>query len=76
VTFPDGSKRKTRIYAEAAQLMIQVESQPAGRLMKQAAPNTYVVMGQGRIVVDVSNGKAVGFVIDRGARPLEAVRAP
>jgi hypothetical protein len=44
--------------------------------MKQAAPNTYVVMGQGRIIVDVSNGKAVGFVIDRGARPLEAVRAP
>jgi len=34
-------------------------------------------MGQpGRIMVDVIEGKVVGFVLDRGARPLEAVRAP
>jgi hypothetical protein len=55
--------------------MMQIEGQPAVRLMKQSAPNTFVAMGQpGRIIVDVVNGKVTGFVIDRGARPLEAIR--
>ena len=77
VTWPDGSKRKARIFAEGEKLMLQIENQPALRLMKQAKPNTFAVMGQpGRITVDIVNGKASGFVIDRGARPLEAVRAP
>ena len=77
VTWPDGSKRKARIFADGEKLMLQIESQPALRLMKQSKPNTYAAMGQpGRITVDIANGKAVGFVIDRGARPLEAVRAP
>jgi CubicO group peptidase (beta-lactamase class C family) len=77
VTWPDGSKRNARIYANGEQLMLQIENQPAVRMMKQAAPNTFAAMGQpGRIMVDVANGKVTGFVIDRGARPLEAVRAP
>ena len=77
VTWPDGSKRNARIYANGEQLMLQIENQPALRMMKQSAPNTFAAMGQpGRIMVDVVNGKVVGFVIDRGARPLEAVRAP
>ncbi len=77
VTWPDGSKRNARIYANGEQLMLQIENQPAIRMMKQSAPNTYAAMGQpGRIVVDVIEGKVVGFVLDRGARPLEAVRAP
>jgi len=77
VTWPDGSKRNARIYANGQQLMLQIENQPAIRMMKQSAPNTFAAMGQpGRIVVDVIEGKVVGFVLDRGARPLEAVRAP
>lgn len=77
VTFPDGSRRSARISAEGARLMLQVETQPAMRLMKQQAPDTYAIAGQpGRITVDVVGGKVVGFVIDRGARPLEAVRVP
>ena len=77
VTWPDGTQRSARIYANGEQLMLQLENQPAIRMMKQAAPNTYAAMGQpGRIIVDVVNGSVVGFVIDRGARPLEAVRAP
>ena len=77
VTWPDGSKRNARISANGEQLMLQLENQPAVRMMKQAAPNTYATMGQpGRIIVDVVSGKVVGFVIDRGARPLEAIRAP
>lgn len=45
--------------------------------MKQSAANTFAATGQpGRIIFDVVNGKATGFVIDRGARPLEAVRVP
>jgi CubicO group peptidase (beta-lactamase class C family) len=76
ITWPDGSKRSARIYADSAKLMLQVDSQPAVRMMKQAAPNTYAVMGQGRIVFDIVNGAATGFFLDRGARPLEAVRVP
>lgn len=77
VTWPDGSKRNARIYANGEQLMLQIENQPAVRLMKQVAPNTFAAMGQpGRIMVDVVSGKVTGFVIDRGARPLEAVRVP
>ena len=77
VTWPDGSKRNARISANGAQLMLQIENQPAIRMMKQAAPNAYAVMGQpGQIVVDVIEGKVVGFVLDRGARPLEATRVP
>jgi hypothetical protein len=57
--------------------MLQVEGQPALRLMKQSTPDTFTAMGQpGRIGFDVVEGIAKGFVIDRGARPLEAVRAP
>ena len=77
VTFPDGSRRAARIAADGAQLKLQLDNQPGVRLMKQAAPNTYAVAGQpGRITVDVANGAVTGFVIDRGARPLEAVRVP
>ena len=77
VTFPDGSRRPARIAADGAQLKLQLDNQPGVRLMKQAAPNTFAVAGQpGRITVDVANGAVTGFVIDRGARPLEAVRVP
>jgi len=75
VTWPDGSRRPTRLFAQGEQLMLQIEGQPALRLMKQSAPNTFAVMNQpGRVRVDVANGAVVGFVLDRGARPLEAVR--
>jgi CubicO group peptidase (beta-lactamase class C family) len=77
VTWPDGTKRNARIYANGEQLMLQLENQPAVRMIKQPGANTYAVMGQpGRIMVDIVNGAAAGFVLDRGARPLEAVRAP
>ena len=77
VTFPDGSRRPARIVADGAQVKLEMDNQPAVRLMKQAAPNTYAAAGQpGRITVDVVNGAVTGFVIDRGARPLEAVRVP
>jgi D-alanyl-D-alanine carboxypeptidase len=76
VTWPDGSRRPTRLFAQGEQLMLQIEGQPALRLMKQSAPNTFAVMNQpGRVRFDVANGAVVGFVLDRGARPLEAVRA-
>ena len=77
VTFPDGSKHDARITAEGTKLTLQVEGQPSARLMKQQEANTFAIMGQpGRVRVDVANGRVVGFVIDRGARPLEAERVP
>jgi CubicO group peptidase (beta-lactamase class C family) len=77
VTWPDGSRRPARVFADGAQLMLQIEGQPAIRLMKQPTSDTFAAVGQpGRIGFDVVNGTAAGFVIDRGARPLEAVRVP
>jgi D-alanyl-D-alanine carboxypeptidase len=77
VTWPDGSRRTATISANGEQLMLQMQGQPAVRLMKQSAPNTFTPMGQpGRILFDLTNGAATGFVIDRGARPLEALRVP
>jgi CubicO group peptidase (beta-lactamase class C family) len=77
IVFPDGSRRPARIVADGAQLSLQIENQPGARLMKQATPNTFTAAGQpGRIAIDVVNGAVTGFVIDRGARPLEAVRVP
>ena len=75
VIWPDGSRRSTRVFANGDRLMLQIEGQPELRLMKQAAPNTFAAMGQpGRIRFDVVNGAVAGFQIDRGARPLEAIR--
>ena len=75
--WPNGARRPTRIYTENGQLMIQIEGQPALKLMKQAEPNTFVITNQpGRIRFDVANGTVTGFVIERGARSLEAVRVP
>jgi CubicO group peptidase (beta-lactamase class C family) len=77
ITWPDGSRRTARISVNSDQLMLQIEAQPPVRLMKQPAPNTFTAMGQpGRIAFDLVNGSVTGFVLDRGARPLEAVRAP
>jgi len=75
LVWPDGARRPTRIFSNGEQLMIQVEQQPALRLMKQSAPNTFAVMGQpGRVIFDVAGGKVSGFFWDRGARPLEGIR--
>lgn len=78
VTWPDGSKRPARIYADGERLMIQIDGQPAAgaRLLKQTAPNAFVAPGLGRIVFDVSGSAVTGFYIDAGARPREAVRVP
>jgi hypothetical protein len=77
VTMPNGARQSATITINGEQIMLQIQGQPAVRLMKQSAANTFMAMGQpGRIVFDIANGAATGFVIDRGARPLEAVRAP
>jgi len=77
ITWPDGSRRNVRVFASGEQLMLQIEGQPATRLMKQSAANSFAVAGQpGRIMFDITNGAATGFVVDRGARPMEAVRVP
>ena len=78
ITWPDGSKRPARIYADGERLMIQIDGQPAAgaRLQKQAAPNTYFAQGFGRIIFDLTGGSATGFYVDAGSRPREAVRVP
>ena len=77
LTWPNGSRRPTRLFAENGQLMIEIEGQPKTRMMKQPEPNTFAIMGQpGRVRFDVVNGAVAGFQIERGARSLEAVRVP
>jgi CubicO group peptidase (beta-lactamase class C family) len=78
VTWPDGSKRPARVYADGERLLIQIDGQPAAgaRLLKQPAPNTFVAQGLGRIIFDVTGSAVTGFYIDAGARPREAVRVP
>jgi D-alanyl-D-alanine carboxypeptidase len=75
--WPDGGRRPTRIYVENNQLMFQIEGQPALKMLKQAEPNTFALSNQpGRVRFDIVNGKVVGFVVDRGARSVEAIRVP
>jgi len=75
--WPDGGRRPTRIYVENNQLMIQIEGQPPLKMLKQAEPNTFALSNQpGRVRFDIVNGKVVGFVVDRGARSVEAIRVP
>ena len=75
--WPDGGRRPTRIYVENNQLMIQIEGQPPLKMLKQAEPNTFALSNQpGRVRFDLVNGKVVGFVVDRGARSVEAIRLP
>lgn len=73
LTRPDGSKVPVKVYEENGQLMAQPEGQRAARLMNQGG-NTFIAQGGGRIMFDVVNGKAVGFVQGGGSRALEAVR--
>lgn len=75
LTWSDGTRRATRVFANGEQLMVQIEGQGAVRLAKQPTANSFALMGQpGRVRFDIVNGAATGFVIDRGGRPLEAVR--
>jgi hypothetical protein len=75
ITRPDGSKRRIQIADESAGLMLTQEGRNA-KMMSQGG-NVFYVAGQGRIVFDVTGGRATGFVVGAGGvRPLEAVRAP
>jgi CubicO group peptidase (beta-lactamase class C family) len=74
---PDGTRRTVRVAEENGALVLQPEGQRAMRLVRHGE-NTFGIAGQasGRVLFDVSGGKATGFQIDRGARPLEATRIP
>jgi D-alanyl-D-alanine carboxypeptidase len=75
LTRPDASKSKVRVSEENGELMLQPEGQTAAKMTAQGN-HVFVAQGAGRLTFDVVNGRATGFVMGGGGRPLEAVRAP
>ena len=73
LTRPDGSKNGVRVFEENGQLSFQPDGQRVGKMMSQGG-DVFVVQGAGRITFDVASGRATGFVMGAGGRPLEATR--
>jgi D-alanyl-D-alanine carboxypeptidase len=73
VTRADGTKGNFKIFEENGQLMVQPEGQRAAKMMSQGN-NVFAIQGGPRVTFDLVNGKATGFVLGGGGRPLEAIR--
>ena len=72
---PDGRRMPGKVVERDGRLVVEITGQPPLRLKKQNEPNTFAPDGgPGRFIFDVANGKATGFVWDRGSRPIEARR--
>jgi len=75
LTQPDGSSRTIRILEQDGALQLQTEGQPIARLMYQGDVTFASTSLPGaRLRFDVRGSQATGFQLDRGGRPLEAVR--
>jgi D-alanyl-D-alanine carboxypeptidase len=75
VVQPDGSKVRVRIVEDGDTLQLRQMGQNALTLLKQGDATFGVREMPGvRVVFDIEDGKAVGFQLARGARPLEATR--
>lgn len=77
IAMPDGARRDVTIEETDGQLMIRLGGGTPARMQRQG-DFVYAIPGQGggRVLFDVQGGKVSGFVLDRGARPLPATRAP
>ena len=65
-----------RIAEDHGQLTYQLEGQPSVKMTSLGA-GAFLVPRSKRIVFDIVNGRATGFVTgDEEGRPLEAVRRP
>jgi D-alanyl-D-alanine carboxypeptidase len=80
VVWPDGVSRRAEVKAAGDSLMFTAES-PDSRIgpvrMRSQGGDTFMIPGvPGRVEFDVVRGRATGFFVSRGARSLEATRAP
>lgn len=79
VIWPDGVRRRARIYEEGERLVITAEA-PGGQPMNAAQirwqGGNEFLSPLGRIQFDVSGSSATGFYVARGARPLEGRKVP
>jgi D-alanyl-D-alanine carboxypeptidase len=75
LTRPDGSKHDVRVAEDHGQLTYQLEGQPSVKMTSLGA-GAFLVPRNGRIVVDIVNGRATGFVAGGDGRTLEALRLP
>jgi hypothetical protein len=78
VAQPDGSRREAMVDVVDGHLTIRLPSDTAKRLLRQHG-GVYAVGGpppNRRVLFDVQDGKATGFVLDHSLRPLPATRVP
>jgi D-alanyl-D-alanine carboxypeptidase len=75
MAMPDGARRDVTIEDANGQLMVRLGGGTPARLQRQRE-HVFAVPGPGggRFLFDVQGGRVLGFVLDRGARPLPATR--
>jgi len=76
VAQPDGRRREATVEDVGGQLMLRLGTDTPRRLRRQQG-DVYVTAGPPptqRILFDVHNGKATGFILDHSLRPLPASR--
>jgi len=72
---PDGTTRNVQVVDTAGALQLRTDGQPPARLLFEGGTSfTISAMPGARINFDVKGAQATGFQLDRGGRPLEAVR--
>jgi D-alanyl-D-alanine carboxypeptidase len=74
---PDGTRREVTVGDQDGKLMLTLPGQPAMELVRQSGP-VFSVRGQpaARVLFEVNGARVTGLVIDRGVRPLPALRIP
>ena len=77
MTQPDGTKRDASIVEQEGHLALSMAGQPPMVLLRHDGP-VFTVRGQGgtQVFFEMSGGRATGFILDRGSRPLPARRLP
>lgn len=75
LTQPDGSHRTVRLAESGDSLLLRQDGQRQALLLRQS-DTTFAIAGSPgvRLNFDMKDGRAIGFQLARGARPLEAVR--
>jgi hypothetical protein len=74
---PDGSRRDASIREQDGKLVLEVPGMiPTQKLQRQDGFTFAMTGAPARVLFDVRDGKAVGFVLDRGSRSTPAYKLP
>jgi D-alanyl-D-alanine carboxypeptidase len=74
---PDGTRREVTVAEQDGKLVITLPGQPPVQFLRQNGP-VFSVRGQptARVLFEATGGRVTGLVLDRGVRPLPALRIP